>query len=81
MNDTEKTLEEQRTGEHNRRDAETQTVLGIFISIMAIPVLIGTFWAERSHAMVVNVVAGSILLGIGILLAVMGRKASNKLHR
>ena len=81
MDENEKSVDEQREGEHSRRDAETQTVLGLFISIMALPVLIGTVWAERSHAMVVNVVAGLTLLAVGVILTVFGRRATKKLPK
>jgi len=50
---------------HSRRDAETLGMLGTFISILSVAVLIGTFYAERQHAMVVNVIAGLVLLSIG----------------
>ena len=50
---------------HNRRDAETLGMLGLFITVLSVAVLIGTFFAERQHAMVVNVIAGLVLLAIG----------------
>lgn len=50
---------------HTRRDAETLTMLGIFICVLSVAVLIGTFFAERQHAMVVNVIAGLVLLSVG----------------
>lgn len=54
---------------HTRRDAETLRALGYFIVALAIPVLIGTYFAfqsHKSHAVVVNVIAGVILLSIGV---------------
>ena len=79
MTENEKSEKEIKDGEHSRRDAETQTVLGIFISIMAIPVLIGTVWAEKTHAMIVNVVAGLALLSVGLFLAYWGFRGKKKL--
>jgi len=64
---------------HTKRDAETQMVLGIFITYISIPVLLGTFWAVRSHAMIVNVVAGFVLFGIGVGMWAWGRKVLKKL--
>ena len=64
---------------HTKRDAETQTVIGLFVIVMSIFVLIGTFYAVRPHAMIVNVVAGSILLGIGVGMVVLGRRTGRKI--
>jgi len=65
--------------DHSKRDAETQKVLGIFITYISIPVVIGTYWAETTRAMVVNATAGLVLFGIGIAMAVWGAKTSKKL--
>lgn len=72
-----------RTTEDNvarlaQRDAETQMALGVFITILAIPVLIGTLWATHMHARVVNIVAGIVLLGIGV--AFLGYGWSRRTH-
>ena len=64
--------------DHSERDAETRKVLGIFITYISIPVVIGTFWAETARAMVVNASAGLVLLAIGIGMAYSGTKASKK---
>lgn len=58
---------------HTRRDAATLMALGIFITVLAVPVLAGTFWAQRFHAAVVNIGAGVVLLGIGIGFIVRGK--------
>lgn len=57
-----------------KRDAETQIVLGTFVTVISIPVLIGTLWADTLRAMVVNVIAGLVLLGIGLCIAGLGLK-------
>ena len=64
---------------HTKRDAETQTALGLFISLLSVLVLIGTFWAESARAMVVNAVAGTVLLGIGVGMIVWGRITARRL--
>jgi putative Mn2+ efflux pump MntP len=64
---------EQEVHHHTRRDAATLKVLGTFITALAIPVLIGTIWATNFHAVVVNMLAGLILLGIGVAFIVRGR--------
>jgi hypothetical protein len=65
---------------YTKRDAETQTALGIFISVISIPVVIGTFWAQTTRAMAVNAIAGCVLLAIGITLVVWGRKTIKKIE-
>ncbi len=67
--------------QYGHRDAETQMVLGGFITFIAIPVLIGTFWAERPHAMVVNIIAGLVLLCIGVSLGLLGFRGYRSLKR
>jgi len=71
------TNEEPGNTEHAKfakRDAETQMVLGSFVAFISIPVLIGTLWAEKLSARVVNLVAGSVLLAIGLGIALYGLK-------
>jgi len=63
---------------HTKRDAETLTALGLFISFLSVLVLIGTFWADSVRAMVVNAVAGAVLLGIGVGMIVWGRITAKK---
>jgi len=58
---------------HRTRDSETLTILGAFVTVLAIAVIIGTFFAERPHAMVVNAIAGVVLLIAGGVLVWRGR--------
>jgi hypothetical protein len=42
-------------------------LLGGFFAVMAVLVLVGTWWAVgRYHAMIINLVAGILLLVIGV---------------
>lgn len=66
-------------GQYGQRDAETQMVLGGFVTFISIPVLLGTFWAQRPHAMVVNVIAGLVLMSVGIVIGVIGLRGYLKL--
>ncbi|MDX9975945.1 MAG: YtpI family protein [FCB group bacterium] len=70
---------EDRKLELHKRDAETQIALGLFIVIIAIPVLIGTIYAVRPHAQVVNMIAGGVLLAIGAGLAWFGWRNRRRL--
>jgi hypothetical protein len=78
-NEAQKTENSGSNDHHTKRDAETQTVIGIFVIAMSIMVLIGTFFAVRPHAMIVNVVAGTVLLAIGIGMVVLGRKTGKRI--
>lgn len=51
--------------EYRRRDAETLVALGAFIIVLAIPVLLGAFWAGTARAASVTIAAGGALLAIG----------------
>lgn len=65
----------QQPGDSNRfakRDSETQMMLGGFVTLISIPVLIGTFWAGTTRAAVVNVAAGAVLFVIGLGIAIYG---------
>ena len=57
---------------HTRRDAETFWILGAFLIVLSIAVLIGTFYAVRPHAMIVNVIAGLVLLATGAGMVLRG---------
>lgn len=48
------------------RDVETLVVLGLFLTVFAVSVLMGVFWSEGFHAIVVNIAAGLVLLGCGL---------------
>lgn len=64
---------------HQKRDAETNIVLGAFITILGIAVLAGTFFAQTTRAVTVNAIAGGILIAIGIGFFVVGSRAYKKL--
>ncbi len=62
-----------------RRDAETQMALGFFVSLIAVPVIIGTIWADRLSAQVVNAASGTVLLVIGVGMFCFGYSKFRKL--
>lgn len=57
---------------HRRRDAEVLTIIGSFLSILAVLVLIGTIFQGRGEGMVVGIGAGVLLLLIGLGTASLG---------
>ncbi len=65
--------------EHTKRDVETQMLLGAFMAILAVPVLIGTIWADTTAARVVNVLAGLVLMAIGLAFFLYGYRAMKRL--
>ncbi len=64
---------------HTKRDAETQMVLGAFIVYISVPVLLGTIWASTFHTRIVNIVAGSVLCALGIVMALVGYRGYRRL--
>ena len=75
MSDSNEPLEPR---DHTRRDAETQVALGIFVSVISLPVLVGTFWATTGRAAVINAIAGFVLLGIGAGMVTWGLRKAKK---
>lgn len=67
--------EQDKLGEHVHRDTETLMALGIFMTVMSLPVLVATIWAGPPFDQVVNFVAGLTLLGIGLGMLYKGRTA------
>lgn len=67
----------------DKRDGETNIAVGLFLFVLGIPVLLGTFWAlDRPHAAFVNAVCGGVLLLLGACVVFHGwrgfRKATKK---
>jgi hypothetical protein len=68
--------------ENRARDATSFLLLGSFFSVLATLVLIGTFWTlDRPRAMVVNLIAGGVLLGIGLFMLYLGRRVQRSRTR
>jgi len=64
------------------RDGISLLMMGAFFSVLAVLVLIGTFWAlGQFRAAVVNFTAGAILLGIGLTLLGVGKRFRAKARR
>jgi hypothetical protein len=72
-------VEEDHQDRFARRDAETLMALGFFMSVIAVPVLIGTVWSDRLIAQVVNATAGIVLLAIGVGMFLFGLSQFKKL--
>ncbi len=74
------TTADERRQDFRQRDAASYLMLGAFFAVMGSLVLVGTFWTlERPHAMVVNLVAGLLLLAIGLAMLALGVRARRRL--
>lgn len=59
--------------EDRDRDALSLLLVGSFFAVLAVLVLIGTWWTlERPRAAWVNVVSGALLMAIGLGMVAMG---------
>jgi len=58
-----------------KRDGETYVALGLFIVVVGVPVMAGTYWAAKfdTSAAVVNFVCSCVLLAIGFAAITYGR--------
>jgi len=55
----------ERRETYRRRDSDSLFVMGIFFTVLSVAVLVGSFWADGTKALVVNLFSGGILLAIG----------------
>lgn len=61
--------------EQRERDAVSLLMLGAFFTVLAALVLVGTYWTiGQTHAMVVNLGAGTTLLLVGLAMLWIGRR-------
>ncbi|HEO72677.1 MAG TPA: hypothetical protein ENN80_15575 [Candidatus Hydrogenedentes bacterium] len=77
-NERENPYDAEHDPKHLKRDSESQTMLGIFVTVLSVPVLIGTFWAENTRQVVVNIAAGVVLMLIGIGVTTWGRVTARR---
>jgi putative Mn2+ efflux pump MntP len=67
------------TETYRSRDAASFMVMGGFFAVLAVLVLAGTFWADDfSFPVVLNVIAGVLLLLIGLSLVALSRRGSKR---
>lgn len=57
---------------HRKRDAESLTIIGAFFALMAFLVLIGVVWHDRGVGLAVGIVAGLILMAVGVGAVLLG---------
>ena len=72
--------DKQPRDEHTQRDGETLIALGIFMVVLALPVIMGTMWAEEAMQTVVCLASGIILLGIGLGFIFRGKSTLKRTH-
>lgn len=72
-------LPEHSQNENRSRDASSLLLLGTFFTVLACLVLLGTFWTlDRPRPMVVNLIAGGLLLAIGLATLYGGRRLQRR---
>lgn len=67
-------MSENPDNKHLKRDGETMILLGIFLAVLAVPVLIGTLWSNSAVAAAVNAGASIALFGVAGAFYWRGRK-------
>lgn len=66
-------MSDARQSDLRERDAASMKLLGGFFCVLAVLVLIGSYWSMgRPHAMVVNLGAGGLMLLVGLAMLWMG---------
>ena len=64
---SEKSQEQDARPAFQQRDAETYIAIGLYITAVGIPVIVGTIWAmAHPKAAIVNAVCGIVLTLIGL---------------
>lgn len=71
-------VEELERVRNRERDGSSLAIIGTFFAVFATLVLIGTFWEDRDHGMVVNIGAGLVLLGIGVAMLFYGLRLRSR---
>jgi hypothetical protein len=68
-----------------KKTFEPFTILGIFWSVFGVIVLVATFFVTETprvplmHGVVTNLIAGTLLLGVGVAALLKGRAARRKM--
>jgi len=66
-------MTERPTGHrHTARDAEILLALGAFLVVLALPVFVGAFLVDERVPALINVAAGLVVGGIGVLMILRG---------
>ena len=66
--------------DHAQRDGEALVIMGVFLAVLGVAVLIGTLWNEPGKGMVVNVVAGLVLLVVAAGAGWMGLHSRRRIE-
>ena len=72
--------EEEHNNAHTQRDGETLFVLVLFLVILGLPVILGSFWSDTSIQKMVCAISGLVLCGIGTAFVVHGKKVLKRLN-
>ena len=66
------------TSDHADRDRSTARILGVFLAVLAIPVLVGGFSAAETIDLALGTAAGAALLLAAAVLTIYGSRGRRK---
>ena len=69
------------TSDHTNRDRSTARILGVFLAVLAIPVLIGGFSAAETIDLALSTAAGAVLLLAAAVLMLYGSRNGSRKAR
>ena len=67
--------------DHSSRDRATARILGVFLAVLAIPVLVGGFSATLTIDLALSTAAGAALLLAAAVLMIYGSRGRSKQAR
>ena len=72
-----KEIEGSTSEAHNlaERDTRVASILGTFLIVLALPVLAGSLYVESTLDLVIELVAGALLLAVGLLFLWTARRS------
>jgi len=64
--------------EHNKLEFQSLQLMGLFLGIFGIIMIVAVIFPETMQGKLTNLIAGIVLLGIGLGAVLKGRSQSNK---
>jgi threonine/homoserine/homoserine lactone efflux protein len=58
---------------HRKRDGETLIALGVFLTVLGVPVILGVLWEPAGLARWVSGISGALLVVAGVAFCYKGR--------
>ena len=64
--------------DHNRLEFQSLQLMGLFLSVFGIIMIVAVIFPEDMQGKITNLIAGIVLLGIGLSAVLKGRSQSRK---